>query len=60
MGNHKRRALLETDLKFQHPSGINQLTIYVDAAHAMDVKSRILIGRHFTVMTGDAMVYSEK
>eukprot|EP00957_Ditylum_brightwellii_P131352 10017684-Ditylum_brightwellii.AAC.1 len=60
MGNHKRGALSETDLKFQHPSGLYQLTIYVDAAHTMDIKSRRLIGEHVAVMAGAAIAYSTK
>eukprot|EP00957_Ditylum_brightwellii_P117722 8980484-Ditylum_brightwellii.AAC.1 len=60
MGNHKRRALSKTDLKFQHPSGLDQLTIYVDATHTMDIKSRRLIGGHVTIMAGAAIVYSIK
>eukprot|EP00957_Ditylum_brightwellii_P191462 14577143-Ditylum_brightwellii.AAC.1 len=60
MGNHKTRAPSETDLKFQHPSILDQLTIYVDAANIMNIKSRILIGGHVAVMAGTAIAYSAK
>eukprot|EP00957_Ditylum_brightwellii_P164984 12561619-Ditylum_brightwellii.AAC.1 len=29
MGNNKRRALSKTDLRFQYPSGLDQLTKYM-------------------------------
>eukprot|EP00957_Ditylum_brightwellii_P212380 15367207-Ditylum_brightwellii.AAC.4 len=60
MGNHKRRALSKTDLKFQHPSRLDQLTIYVDATHATDIKSRQSIGGHVALMAGTAIAYSAK
>eukprot|EP00957_Ditylum_brightwellii_P040365 3054766-Ditylum_brightwellii.AAC.1 len=60
MGNHKRRVLSETDLKFQHPSGLDQLTIYANAAYATDIKSRKLIGGHVAVMAGATIAYSAK
>eukprot|EP00957_Ditylum_brightwellii_P071369 5425597-Ditylum_brightwellii.AAC.1 len=60
MRNHKRRALSKTDLKFQLPSGLDQLKIYIDAAHAMGIKSRRSIGGHITVMAGTTIAYSAK
>eukprot|EP00957_Ditylum_brightwellii_P105298 8027111-Ditylum_brightwellii.AAC.1 len=60
MNNHKWRALSETDLKFQHPTSLNQLTIYVNAAHATDIKSQRSIGGHVAIMTGAPIAYSMK
>eukprot|EP00957_Ditylum_brightwellii_P010666 807826-Ditylum_brightwellii.AAC.1 len=60
MGNHKRRALSKTDLKFQHPSGLDQLTIYVDAVHATNIESRWSIGGHVAIMAGTTIAYSTK
>eukprot|EP00957_Ditylum_brightwellii_P111657 8516923-Ditylum_brightwellii.AAC.1 len=50
MGNHKWRALLEIDLKFQHPTSLDQLTIYVDAAHTTDIKNLRSFGGHVAIM----------
>eukprot|EP00957_Ditylum_brightwellii_P038237 2890838-Ditylum_brightwellii.AAC.1 len=60
MGDRKWRALLETDLKFQHPSGLDQLTINANAAHATGIKSWRSIGGHVEVMTAAAITYSTK
>eukprot|EP00957_Ditylum_brightwellii_P141216 10759212-Ditylum_brightwellii.AAC.1 len=60
MGNHKQRVLSETDLKFQHPSSLDQLTIYVNAAHATDIKSPRSISGHCAVIAGAAIAYSAK
>mmetsp|Transcript_11219 Transcript_11219/g.16255 ORF Transcript_11219/g.16255 Transcript_11219/m.16255 type:complete len:123 (-) Transcript_11219:830-1198(-) len=60
MGNYKRKALSKTDLKFQHSSSLDQLTIYIDAAHTTDIKSRRLIGGHVAVMAGTTISYSAK
>eukprot|EP00957_Ditylum_brightwellii_P112741 8594642-Ditylum_brightwellii.AAC.1 len=60
MGNHQQRALSEMDMKFQHPSGINQLTIYVNATHSTCVRSQRLISRHVAIMTGATVDYSTK
>eukprot|EP00957_Ditylum_brightwellii_P201795 15327287-Ditylum_brightwellii.AAC.1 len=60
MGNHQRRALSETDLKFPRPSRIDQLTIYVDAAHATNVNSQRSIDGHIAILVGAAVTYSAK
>eukprot|EP00957_Ditylum_brightwellii_P165018 12563523-Ditylum_brightwellii.AAC.1 len=58
MGNHQQRVLSEMDMKFQHPSGIDQLAN--DAAHATSVRSQRLISRHVATMAGFAVTYSAK
>eukprot|EP00957_Ditylum_brightwellii_P054565 4134672-Ditylum_brightwellii.AAC.2 len=60
ISNHNRRALCKADLKFQHTSSLDQLTIYVGAAHAMDIKSLRSIDGHVAVMAGAAIAYSTK
>eukprot|EP00957_Ditylum_brightwellii_P000767 60579-Ditylum_brightwellii.AAC.1 len=60
MGNHKRRTLLETDIKFQHPISLDQLTIYVDAAHVTDIKSQRSIGGHVAFMENTAVAHFVK
>eukprot|EP00957_Ditylum_brightwellii_P204755 15340717-Ditylum_brightwellii.AAC.1 len=60
MGKCQRRALSQTDLKFQHPSGIDQMTVYVDAAHIINLKNCRTIGGHVAIMVDTLIAYSTK
>eukprot|EP00957_Ditylum_brightwellii_P013948 1052463-Ditylum_brightwellii.AAC.1 len=60
MDNHKRRAVSETDMKFQHPISLDQFTTYSNAVDAINVKSRQSIGEYVAVIAGTAVAYSGK
>eukprot|EP00957_Ditylum_brightwellii_P203719 15335925-Ditylum_brightwellii.AAC.1 len=60
MGKHQRRAPSETDLKFQHPPSINQMSVYIDTVHATDARNQRSIGGHVAIMPGAAITSSTK
>eukprot|EP00957_Ditylum_brightwellii_P199707 15223857-Ditylum_brightwellii.AAC.1 len=59
-GTHIRQALSDTDQKFIGPEKADQLAIYVNAAHATDIKQRQSMGNQTALFAGTAIAYSAK
>ena len=55
-----KRVLGEADLKFVEPAANMQLDIYVDAAHATDLRTQLSIRVLVATLNGTAIAYKAK